>query len=174
MSDYINNEKFLELLKEFQKLNDDTTQWYLKQKKKSREEIERREKIRESRILLLETETDEERKSRIRKLNKVKEQIGKCFLSIAEGLMKRPNFINYDYFRKCEMMSNATFYMVNYIDRYDINKDNPFAYFTQVAFNAYRQHINSNKKVNNLVTNISYIENVNSFSGKIIEGVYVD
>ena len=111
---------------------------------------------------MLATESHEEKLQRQKRLDEVKNELGNHFLLIANGLLKQPKFINYDYYRKSEMISDATFFMVNYVDRYDTTRTNPFAYFTQIAFNAFLQSINKNNKRNENFTSISYIENMDN------------
>jgi hypothetical protein len=58
------------------------------------------------------------------------------------------------------MISDAVFYMCRYIDRYDIEKLNPFAYFTMIAKNAFLQNIIEYRKRSDMFTSIEYIDNV--------------
>ena len=85
--------------------------------------------------------------------------IGKQFLKIAENIIRKPNFNNYSKDRKNEMISDATFFMVKYIDTYDITRKNPFAFFSQIAFNAFKQNINKNKKHDMIFIPLHYVEN---------------
>jgi len=39
------------------------------------------------------------------------------------------------------MISDAVFAMVKYMHNFDLEKSNPFAYFTMIAWNAYLQYI---------------------------------
>jgi len=88
--------------------------------------------------------------------------LGKEFLKMAEHIVKKPNFINYTQDRKNEMISDATFFMVKYIDTYDIKRKNPFAFFSQIAFNAFKQNINKNKKHDTTFIPLHYIENASN------------
>ena len=90
----------------------------------------------------------------------LKETIGKIFLIISERILNKPCFINYTKDRKDDMVSDATFFMVKYVDRYDPTRGNPFAFFSQIAFNAFRQNINKVKKRTNLFVPLNYIDNV--------------
>jgi len=90
---------------------------------------------------------------------KVYEEIGKCFLLISRNLLNRANFINYTQDRKDEMISDAVYYMCRYIDKFDLNRKNPFAYFTMIARNAFLQNINDYTKRDNTFTSIEYIDN---------------
>jgi len=86
-------------------------------------------------------------------------KIGNIFLLIAKNLLNKSSFINYTNDRKDEMISNATFFMCNYIDRFDVTKGNPFAYFTRVAFNAFLQNINGYNELGDIFTSLEYIDN---------------
>lgn len=92
---------------------------------------------------------------------KVFEEIGKDFLLISRNLLNRASFINYTQDRKDEMVSDAVFYMCKYIDKYDITRNNPFAYFTMIARHAFLQNINKYSKLDGMFTSIEYIDNVN-------------
>jgi DNA-directed RNA polymerase specialized sigma24 family protein len=87
------------------------------------------------------------------------ENIGRSFLLIARNLLNKSNFINYTPDRKDEMTSDATYYMCRYIDKFDLNRKNPFAYFTTVARNAFLQSINDYTKRDSMFTSIEYIDN---------------
>ena len=93
---------------------------------------------------------------------KIYEKIGRDFLLIAQNLLNKSNFINYTQDRKDEMISDAVFYMCRYIDKYDVTRDNPFAYFTMIARNAFLQNINNYSKLDSMFTSIEYIDNVNT------------
>lgn len=96
---------------------------------------------------------------------KVYNEIGKCFLLIATNLLNKPKFINYTPDRKGEMISDAVFYMCRYVDKFDTERTNPFAYFTTVARNAFLQNINDYSKRDSMFTSIEYIENVDQIDG---------
>jgi len=66
---------------------------------------------------------------------------------IAEGLSYAPNLINYTY--KEEMVGDAILKMVQALEykKFDIeNRDNPFSYFTTIAFHAFINRINKEKR----------------------------
>jgi DNA-directed RNA polymerase specialized sigma subunit len=90
------------------------------------------------------------------------EKLGKCFLAIADNILCKPNFINYDHMRKEDMLSDACYYMVKYINTYDTTKNNPFAFFSQIAFNAFIQNINKFNKDREVFVPIDFIENMDS------------
>ncbi len=86
-------------------------------------------------------------------------KIGEIFLLISRNLLNKGSFINYTQDRKDEMVSDAVFFMCRYIDRYDLEKTNPFAYFTRVAYHAFIQNINDYNKRDAVFSSIEYIEN---------------
>jgi len=69
--------------------------------------------------------------------------ICECIMHICNRLIYRPNFINYSY--KDEMVSEAIFSCIVNVDKYNIEFTNPFAYFTQCAWNAYIGRIKQEK-----------------------------
>jgi len=93
---------------------------------------------------------------------KIYNEIGKSFILISKNLLNRSNFINYTPDRKDEMISDAVYYMCRYIDKYDLEKTNPFAYFTMIARNAFLQNINNYSKMDEMFSSIEYIENMDS------------
>jgi hypothetical protein len=87
------------------------------------------------------------------------EKIGLCFLLIAKNFINKPKYINRTDDRKDEMISDAIYYMCRYIHKYNIEKTNPFAYFTKIAKNAFLQNIESYNKRGNMFSSLEYIEN---------------
>jgi RNA polymerase sigma factor (sigma-70 family) len=75
----------------------------------------------------------------------VSEYIGKSILLICNNLAKKPNFSGYTY--KQEMISDGIIDCISAVDNFDPNKtSNPFAYFTQIAWNAFLRRIHKEKK----------------------------
>jgi hypothetical protein len=70
--------------------------------------------------------------------------IGDCFLKIATHLSYKPNFVNYP-FRE-DMISDGIENCVQYIDNFDPNRGNPFAYFTQIIYFAFLRRIQKEKR----------------------------
>lgn len=87
-------------------------------------------------------------------------EIGKIFLIIATNLLNHPWFVQHSQDRKDEMISDATYYMVKYIDRFDVEKENPFSYFTQVSWNAFLQNKSDYKKRDEMFKSFEYIEDM--------------
>lgn len=71
--------------------------------------------------------------------------LGECILKIAERLSYRPNFIGYTF--KEEMISDGVENCIQYFDNFNPEKgSNPFAYFTQILFQAYQRRIQKEEK----------------------------
>lgn len=78
-------------------------------------------------------------------LPKLPDYIGECFMKIAEKFSHHANFVNYPY--RDEMISDAIENCVMYAHDFDPKKGtNPFAYFTQVTWNAFIRRINKENK----------------------------
>jgi hypothetical protein len=76
---------------------------------------------------------------------KIPNYIGECFLKIAEGLSRKPNFINYTF--KEEMIADGYENCLMYFHNFDSSKSkNPFAYFTQVIWFAFLRRIDKEKE----------------------------
>jgi len=95
------------------------------------------------------------------------EEIGRCFLLIAKNLLNKANFINYTQDRKDEMISDAVYYMCRYVEKFDVTRKNPFAYFTMIARNAFLQNINDYGRRDSMFTTIEYIDNCESVDNNI-------
>jgi hypothetical protein len=76
--------------------------------------------------------------------------IGECFMKIANGLSRSPNFMNYSY--REDMVMDAVENCIKAIMNYDINKPtrtgnpNAFSYFTQISWYAFLRRIAKEKK----------------------------
>lgn len=76
---------------------------------------------------------------------KVSNYVGEAILLICNRLSYKPNFINYTY--KEEMISDGIENCIMAVDSFNPEKsNNPFAYFTQIAFNAFLRRIQKEKK----------------------------
>jgi len=104
---------------------------------------------------------------RLTKSKKTYEQIGKSFLLIAKNLLNKSNFTNYTPDRKDEMISDAVYYMCRYVDKFDVERINPFAYFTMIAKNAFLQSINDYSRKDSMFTSIEYIDNCESVDNNL-------
>jgi len=91
------------------------------------------------RVILLQAE--EEGKQR----PQVPNYIGKAIDLICKNLAKKPNFSGYTY--KEDMIGDAMIDCISAVSNFDPNKtNNPFAYFTQIAWNAFIRRIHKEKK----------------------------
>lgn len=71
--------------------------------------------------------------------------IGECIILICNNLAKKPNFSGYSY--KQDMISDGIMDCIAAVDNFDPDKtNNPFAYFTQIAWNAFIRRIHKEKK----------------------------
>jgi len=71
--------------------------------------------------------------------------IGESILLICNNLAKKPNFSGYTY--KVDMISDGIIDCISAVDNFDPDKtNNPFAYFTQIAWNAFLRRIEKEKK----------------------------
>jgi DNA-directed RNA polymerase specialized sigma24 family protein len=76
---------------------------------------------------------------------KLSDYIGLCLLQIAERFSSKYNFSGYSW--REEMVSDALENMVLYFDKFDPERyDNPFAYFTQITYNAFIRRIQKEEK----------------------------
>jgi DNA-directed RNA polymerase subunit RPC12/RpoP len=128
-----------------------------------------------------------------RKTKKVANQIGRIFINIATNYIRSPCFVNYSTDLKQDMLSSAIFFMWKYLDGYRlyfcssckhkwmdeskkcpncnsqniIYRDNPLAYYTSFAFNAYLQILNEWHKQKEIFTSYTFLENLDdNFSSK--------
>mgnify|MGYP003345125290 FL=1 len=75
----------------------------------------------------------------------VPKYIGESILLICNNLAKKPNFSGYTY--KQDMISDGVIDCISAVDNFDPDRtNNPFAYFTQIAWNAFLRRIQKEKK----------------------------
>ena len=75
----------------------------------------------------------------------VPKYIGESILLICNNLAKKPNFSGYTY--KSDMISDGIMDCIAAVDNFNPDKtNNPFAYFTQIAWNAFLRRIQKEKK----------------------------
>lgn len=97
------------------------------------------------------------------------EQLGIYIYKIATGLSFAPNFINYSY--KDDMVGDAIVKMISALKNKKFNPEtgnNPFSYFTTIAFHAFINRIKKEKKQREIVLN--YQESV--YEDLIAEGQF--
>lgn len=76
---------------------------------------------------------------------KIPNYIGECFMKLAEGLARRPNFYAYSY--KDEMIADGIENCIQYFRNFNPEKTkNPFAYFTQILWFCFVRRIQKEKK----------------------------
>ena len=76
---------------------------------------------------------------------KISNYIGECFMKICYGLATKPNFSGYTY--KDEMISDAIENCIMAVNSFNPEKtNNPFAYFTTIAYYAFLRRIQNEKK----------------------------
>jgi len=89
---------------------------------------------------------------------KISNYIGQAILLICNNLSRKPNFSGYSF--KNEMVSDAICDCVTAVNNFDPDKtNNPFAYFTQVAWNAFIRRIDKEKK-QNAIKHKNYLNSV--------------
>lgn len=108
---------------------------------------------------------------------RISDYIGQCIFAICTKLSTKPNFIGYTF--RDEMISDAVENCIASVDGFDPEKSsNPFAYFTQIAWNAFIRRIAKEKKqqyikhknmVNNMMISELDDEAFGSMSGKKTE-----
>lgn len=98
-----------------------------------------------------------------RTYERLKNKIGVKYKQVADGMMKRPNFANYPPNQKDDMLSDALFCMARAGERYNVNFPNPFGYFSQITFNAFRYSLKHMKKRTKLFVIVNHLENFDGF-----------
>jgi len=90
-------------------------------------------------------EVKEAKEKRANNIPQIPKYIGESILLICSNLAKKPNFSGYTY--KSDMISDAIMDCVAAVDNFDPERtNNPFAYFTQIAWNAFIRRIQKEKK----------------------------
>tara|TARA_A100001201_G_C4063645_1_gene193488 strand:+ start:683 stop:1174 length:492 start_codon:yes stop_codon:yes gene_type:complete len=103
------------------------------------------------------------------KTDEVTDTLASMITKIANGLSYAPNFINYSY--KDEMVGDAILKMFSALKNKKFNLDsgnNPFSYYTTIAFHAFINRIKKEKKYHETVTSYQetvYADLVNSNPG---------
>ena len=85
--------------------------------------------------------------------DQISEKLGESIFKIATGLSYAPNFINYSY--KDDMVGDAIVKMFSALQskKFDINTgNNPFSYFTTIAFHAFINRIKKEKKQRQVIS----------------------
>lgn len=85
----------------------------------------------------------------------ITEQLGEYIIQIVDGLSKKPNFYSYTY--KEEMKSDAQVAIIKGLHNFDPHKyeyPNPFSYITMIAWNAFVNVINKEKRKSNTLSKL--------------------
>ena len=85
--------------------------------------------------------------------DEISEKLGESIFKIATGLSYAPNFINYSY--KDDMVGDAIVKMFSALKSKKFNIEsgnNPFSYFTTIAFHAFINRIKKEKKQRQVVS----------------------
>ena len=85
--------------------------------------------------------------------DQISEKLGESIFKIATGLSYAPNFINYSY--KDDMVGDAIVKMFSALQskKFDITTgNNPFSYFTTIAFHAFINRIKKEKKQRQVIS----------------------
>lgn len=101
--------------------------------------------------------------------NRVQNKLGVMFLKICRGVLTKPNFINYTWDRKDDMISEATFHMSRYVLMFDVEQTHPFSYFTSVCTRGFQQCLNKQKKYTEKFQPLVYIENMHKKDNMQVE-----
>jgi DNA-directed RNA polymerase specialized sigma24 family protein len=76
---------------------------------------------------------------------RVPDYVGVCLMQICNRLSHRPNFINYSY--REDMIADGIENCIAAVDNFDPDRyENPFAFFTMIAWNAFIRRIDKEKK----------------------------
>jgi hypothetical protein len=98
-----------------------------------------------------------------KQLPRIPNYVGECFLMICNKLSTKPNFMGYSY--RDDMIADAIENCVVAAHSFDPEKSsNPFAYFTQIAWNAFIRRIQKEKKQ-------SYIKHKNFVNSNLMEDI---
>lgn len=78
----------------------------------------------------------------------ITDYIARCLLLICKNMAKRPNFSNYSYIE--DMVYDAVENCLTAVNNFnpDESKQNPFGYFSRIAWNAFIRRIQKEKKQN--------------------------
>lgn len=168
---FVSSKELLELIKNYQVLNfEGTKEWWLKSKsiKENPDFLKRVVDLREYRLGMLESETEDERRIRHRKLERSKNKLGEAFLTMADGVLSKGQYRNYDELRQGDMKGEAMLDCIYYVDRFDTDRGNPFAYFTEIIYRAFWREINDRKELEAVEVPVNFVVNMDSEDNIIV------
>ena len=94
---------------------------------------------------------------------RVPNYVGECLMMICTRLSHRPNFINYSY--REDMVADGIENCIAAVDNFNSDKyENPFAFFTMIAWNAFIRRIDKEKKQ-------AYIKHKNFVNSNLMEDI---
>ena len=92
---------------------------------------------------------------------KFTEKFGEYIMLMAKNIASKPNFAGYTYIS--EMCLEAVMTTLMYVKNFDPEKSqNPFAYISQIIFNAFRCYLNKEKKISNTKKELFDLQQINS------------
>ena len=97
---------------------------------------------------------------------RVPNYVGVCLMQICTRLSHRPNFINYSY--REDMIADGIENCIAAVDNFNSDKyENPFAFFTMIAWNAFIRRIDKEKKQ-------AYIKHKNYINSNLMEDLQTE
>lgn len=107
----------------------------------------------------------------------IPDSLGRKIERTVRGFSNLPSFRNYPF--KEDMIGSALYYALKYIKNYDVSKKNPHAYISKIAYNAFLQVIDYEKKqmymkFKSQLNNDSVANVVNSGNHTILHGTTGD
>jgi len=89
----------------------------------------------------------------------VLEALGKKFVKLANRIAAKSNFADYQIDEKNEFIADAIYKQYMKVDKFNVDKyDNPFAFFTSVVYNVFREHLKRNKKYKQIHSTVDAVE----------------
>lgn len=90
---------------------------------------------------------------------KIYNRLGEMLLKIARRKLDSSQWRGYTYDRKCEMESDAAFWMLRKIPMFDPSiSENAFAYFSEVAENQYRLYMKNKNIQERMEQRINFLD----------------
>lgn len=93
-------------------------------------------------------------------------EISEMFLLIIKGLLKKNSYRGYSKADKDDMTANAIITCLNSVSKFNLEKDNPFAYFISIILNSFKYYLKRKYKYHNFKMDFYeevYIQNNKQF-----------